>query len=96
MWNPQVVNGQQTVRALAKADTNSSRVLVRLIRLERPAAKEGIVGLVGKVVRATNRQNAIKPADLMANDAEQVRIERELRKLDYAYERKGKTPRSSP
>jgi hypothetical protein len=88
MTNPQVVNGQQTVRTLADAGRNTARVLVRVIRLEQQNATEGIVGLVGEVVRATNRQNAIKAADLMANDAEQVRIEREFRKLNYAYERK--------
>jgi len=93
MRNPQVVNGQQTVRALAAAGPNQSRVLVRLIRLEQPSATKGIVGLVGEVVRATNRQNAIKQADLMANDAEQVRIEREFRKLNYAYERKRQDPK---
>jgi len=88
MVNPQVVNGQQTVRTLWAAGHNRARVLVRLIRLEQQNATEGIVGLVGEVVRATNRQNAIKQADLMANDAEQVRIERDFRKLNYAYERK--------
>jgi AIPR protein len=88
MTNPQVVNGQQTVRTLAAAGRNRARVLVRLIRLEQQNATEGIVGLVGEVVRATNRQNAIKQADLMANDTEQVRIERDFRKLNYAYERK--------
>jgi AIPR protein len=91
MKNPQVVNGQQTVRALVHAGRNTSRVLVRLIRLESPSAKEGMIGLVGDVVRATNRQNAIKAADLMSNDPEQVRLERELRKLNYAYERKRQT-----
>jgi hypothetical protein len=88
MRNPQVVNGQQTVRTLVAAGRNDAKVLVRLIRLEQQGADRGIVGLVGEVVRATNRQNAIKQADLMANDAEQVRIEREFRKRNYAYERK--------
>ncbi len=88
MRNPQVVNGQQTVRTLVAAGRNDAKVLVRLIRLQQQGADEGIVGLVGEVVRATNRQNAIKQADLMANDAEQVRIEREFRKRNYAYERK--------
>jgi len=88
MVNPQVVNGQQTVRTLSASGRSDARVLVRLIRPERQSAAAGMVGLVGDVVRATNRQNAIKQADLMANDAEQVRIEREFRKRNYAYERK--------
>ena len=88
MTNPQVVNGQQTVRTLADAGRNTARVLVRVIRLEQHNTTEEIAGLVGEVVRATNRQNAIKAADLMANAPEQVRIEREFRKRNYAYERK--------
>jgi hypothetical protein len=44
--------------------------------------------LVSSIVAATNYQNAIFPSDLRANDAEQVRIERELRRLNYQYLRK--------
>ena len=89
MRNPQVVNGQQTIRTLAASNAKGCQVLVRVVVLgEQQTAEEGVVGLVGEVVRATNRQNSIKQADLMANDPEQVRIERELRKLNYAYERK--------
>lgn len=88
MWNPQVVNGQQTIRSLDMAKGNQSKVLVRVIRLDNQDAAEGFGGLVGEIVKATNRQNAVSAADLMANDPEQVRIEREFRKLQYAYERK--------
>lgn len=89
MRNPQVVNGQQTIRTLAASNAKGCEVLVRVVVLgEQQTAEEGVVGLVGEVVRATNRQNSIKQADLMANDPEQVRIEREFRKLNYAYERK--------
>jgi hypothetical protein len=93
MWNPQVVNGQQTVRTLSGAVPNSSTVLVRLIRLAKPEAELGITGVVGQVVSATNRQNPIKQADLMANDAEQVRIEREFRSRKYAFARKKQDPK---
>jgi len=33
MWNPQVVNGQQTVRSLERAKGNHSKVLIRVIQL---------------------------------------------------------------
>jgi len=88
MSNPQVVNGQQTVRSLTAARNGQSRVLVRAIDLAQQHAADSFGGLVGDIVQATNRQNAIDSADLMANDAEQVRIERGLKDLYYAYARK--------
>jgi hypothetical protein len=88
MWNPQVVNGQQTIRSLEKATGNHSKVLVRVIRLEQRDGARGFGGVVGAIVQATNRQNAVGAADLMANDPEQVRLEREFAKVQYAYERK--------
>jgi hypothetical protein len=88
MWNPQVVNGQQTIRSLEKAKGSHSKVLVRVIRLDDQDVAQGFGGLVRDIVQATNRQNAVSAADLMANDPEQVRIEREFAKLQYAYERK--------
>jgi hypothetical protein len=88
MWNPQVVNGQQTIRSLEKAKGNHSKVLIRVIRLDQRDGAGGFGGVVGDIVQATNRQNAVGSADLMANDPEQVRIEREFAKLYYAYERK--------
>jgi hypothetical protein len=88
MWNPQVVNGQQTIRSLEKAKGNHSKVLIRVIQLDHRDGAEGFGGIVGDIVQATNRQNAVGAADLMANDPEQVRIEREFAKLQYAYERK--------
>ena len=88
MWNPQVVNGQQTIRSLEKAKGNHSKVLIRVIRLDQRDGAEGFGGLVGDIVQATNRQNAVSAADLMANDPEQVRIERDFAKIHYAYERK--------
>ena len=88
MWNPQVVNGQQTIRSLEQAKGNHSKVLIRVIRLDQRDGAGGFGGVVGDIVQATNRQNAVGSADLMANDPEQVRIEREFAKLQYAYERK--------
>jgi hypothetical protein len=44
--------------------------------------------LVSEIVAATNWQNRIFPSDLKANDPEQIRIEREFRKLRILYVRK--------
>lgn len=93
--NPQVINGQQTTRTLSRHTHSQSgaSALARVIRVSRNG--EGPRGrydlLVSKIVSATNKQNAISPADLMANDRRQVEIERQLRKLGYWYIRKRQT-----
>ncbi|MBB6095623.1 hypothetical protein HNQ60_004514 [Povalibacter uvarum] len=92
--NPQVINGQQTSRVLAEAATNrAASVLVKVIQVPRDPLKDGASfdGLVGRIVQATNWQNAIKPSDLMANDRRQLEIEKELRRRDYLYARKRQT-----
>ena len=88
--NPQVINGQQTTRALAEYGTDEASVLVKLIEVNRdtPEGREHYGHLVGQIVSATNFQNAIRLSDLKANDQEQVRLERELRKWSTLYIRK--------
>lgn len=97
--NPQVINGQQTTRVL-NAKGNSARkasLLVRVIRIPRDSDKSArrFDELVSRIVEATNWQNAIRASDLMSNDREQVRIEREFRKLGYQYLRKRQTKREA-
>ncbi len=92
--NAQVINGQQTTRVLADVRNNKkAMVVVKLIELPRETeeAHSYYTKIIGKIVRATNRQNTIKASDLKSNDTEQVRIERELRKLKYQYIRKRQT-----
>jgi hypothetical protein len=99
LWvkNPQVINGQQTTRTLARvhAGRATSAVLVKVIHVARvPGDKRSASGfekLVSSIVAATNWQNAIRPSDLMANDRRQIEIEREFRKLGYWYMRKRQT-----
>lgn len=88
--NAQIINGQQTTRTLALSGKNDVEVLVKLIEISRKH-EENIVQyshLVSEIVSATNWQNAISQSDLKSNDAEQIRIEKELKKLDYYYIRK--------
>lgn len=93
--NPQVINGQQTTRVLQAKDSHASKasVLVRVIAI--PRATDGqdrhFEEIVSRIVEATNWQNAIRASDLVANDRQQVLIERELRKLGYRYLRKRET-----
>jgi hypothetical protein len=93
--NPQVINGQQTTRTLARhrKEGRAASVLVRVIRVPRDGNGAGgrFEALVSQIVLATNSQNAVKPSDLMANDRRQIEIERELRKLEYGYIRKRQT-----
>jgi hypothetical protein len=93
--NPQVINGQQTTRTLARRSSRrqGASVLVRVIRVPRSPhrAGNGFEMLVSRIVSATNWQNAIRPSDLMSNDRRQIEIERQLRKLHYLYLRKRMT-----
>lgn len=90
--NPQVINGQQTTRTLSKFALQAPKasVTVRVIRVSRDAKYDAnrFDTLVSHIVQATNWQNAILPSDLISNDQQQIRIERELRKLNYWYIRK--------
>jgi hypothetical protein len=93
--NPQVINGQQTTRVLQSKDSLAGKasVLVRVISI--PRAKDNSDGhfeeIVSSIVEATNWQNSIRASDLVANDRQQILIERELRKLGYQYLRKRET-----
>ena len=93
--NPQIINGQQTTRTLARRPTKRSdaSVLVRVIRVPRSGQRacHDFETLVSRIVSATNWQNAIRPSDLMSNDRRQIEIERQLRKLHYLYVRKRMT-----
>jgi AIPR protein len=65
-------------------------VIVRAIEIPRSdeESADRFDTLVSRIVAATNTQNSISASDLMANDRRQVELERELRKLGYAYLRK--------
>ncbi len=93
--NPQVINGQQTTRILARTAGKGPRasVLMRVIRVPREGSKSGIQfeTLVSRIVQATNWQNAIRASDLVSNDRRQIEIDRQLRNLNYHYMRKRMT-----
>ena len=93
--NPQVINGQQTTRTLARSTGKKAcaSVLVRVIRVPRDGhdGTNSFETLVSRIVSATNWQNAIRPSDLMSNDRRQIQIERQFRKLNYLYLRKRMT-----
>jgi hypothetical protein len=86
----QIINGQQTTRTLSLAGKSEAEVLVKLIEIPRDNNDKNnqYRHLVSEIVSATNWQNAISQSDLKSNDAEQVRIEKEFKKLNYFYIRK--------
>ena len=92
--NPQVINGQQTTRVLASSDraNQDASVLVKVVQVPKNIGEgDEFDNLVSRIVAGTNWQNAIRPSDLMANDRQQVEIERALRKIRYLYLRKRQT-----
>jgi len=91
--NVQIINGQQTTRVIASMPkVRHASVMLRLLAIPRGPRYEA---LIGEIVKATNFQTAITQADLRANDETQVRLERELRKLDYTYVRKRQSRREA-
>lgn len=90
--NPQIINGQQTTRALHDSLSRAglASVLVRVISIPRDATQPRgqFDSVVSNIVQATNSQNRIGPSDLRANDRRQIILERELRKRGYRYLRK--------
>ena len=88
--NAQIINGQQTTRTLAQVRNNAAEVLIKLIEVPRQSENDQkkFGHIISSIVSATNWQNAISQSDLKSNDAEQVRIEKEMKKLNYFYIRK--------
>ncbi len=91
----EIINGQQTTRTLAEQmDSQIAKVsvLVKVICVtEKKDGRPRITELRSQIVTGTNRQNAIRPSDLMANDSRQILLERKLKRLRYWYIRKRQT-----
>ena len=90
--HPQIINGQQTARTIARADKLSGKpeVLVKLIcnKPESDADLRKFRDLVRTVVRATNSQTPVKMSDLASNDPEHIELERSFRLRGWRYVRK--------
>ena len=90
--NPQVINGQQTTRTLARKRNEATKasVIVRVIQVPRGESdgQDEFDALVSQIVEATNWQSHILPSDLVSNDRRQIELHRELRKRGYLYMRK--------
>ncbi len=88
LWNPQVINGQQTVRTMAAhSGGGKACVLVKVIEVPRDD-EDSYDEFISNIVAATNWQNPIKSSDLRANDTRQIKLQMALRALGYQYLRK--------
>jgi len=89
--HPQIINGQQTTRTLAKHPglAANASVLVKVIAVKQRSSEDAqFNNFLSSIVAGTNFQSPIKQSDLRSNDRIQVALERNLRKLGYGYIRK--------
>lgn len=86
----QVINGAQTVRAIANAETDLSKVKVLMRITKRREDPED--PFINQIVRNNNSQNAVKDQDFVSNDGVQV----QLRKQFATYKRLAKEVRYLP
>jgi hypothetical protein len=81
-----IINGSQTIRSLAKAQTLSTeavkdvQVLVRIIEYEAKL-KESTQTFLDSVTKFNNTQNSIKLSDFRSNDRVQVALREKFNKL---------------
>ncbi len=92
VYEPQIINGQQTTRTIARSDSlhNHAEVLVRVV-CRQPQSDEDIKEFrhfIAAVVRATNSQTKVTQSELASNNPEQIDIQRALKHLDWRYVRK--------
>ena len=87
--NFQIVNGSQTIHALFDAyreESNKTKIddiyfLVRIYEVKNRDVGQNIA-------RYTNSQNPVRSRDIMSNDPIQIKLEKELQRAGFYYERK--------
>ena len=92
--HPQIINGQQTTRCLARSkNSKKATVLVKIIKLDRKLEKNTkyFHKTIGEIVKATNSQTPVTASDLVSNDSRQLAIDKALRKEGFIYLRKRET-----
>ena len=89
--NPSVVNGAQTLYAIAGSSKKSSPALVAtrvVVRAGRPKVSIEDDEWVQRVIRGVNTQNRVKAQDFRSNDPAQLELQRLFRDHKVFYERK--------
>jgi len=86
--NFQIVNGGQTIHSIYEAYKNGLEENIKniylLLRIYE--VKERAIGQT--IARFTNTQNPVRSRDVMSNDAVQVKLQKELQREGWWYERK--------
>ncbi len=89
--NPSVINGAQTLYAIASSHRKSSPAFVTT-RVVVRAAKRGVAheddAWVQGVIRGVNTQNRVKSQDFRSNEPEQIELQNLFRDRKVFYERK--------
>jgi hypothetical protein len=92
VYEPQIINGQQTTRTIGRTNNLSkdAEVLVRVVcrQPESDADVHAFRDFIATVVRATNSQTKVMPSELAANNPEQIEIEQAFKRLNWRYMRK--------
>jgi hypothetical protein len=87
---PSVVNGAQTLYAIASSPVKDSSALVIVRVIVRGDTDEQMDDdqWVQRVIRGVNTQNKVEPYDFRSNDPEQVELQRKFKEQRVFYERK--------
>jgi hypothetical protein len=92
VYEPQIINGQQTTRTIGRSSSVSkdAEVLVRVV-CRQPESDNDVRAFrefITTVVRSTNSQTKVAASELAANNPEQIVIEQAFKRLGWRYVRK--------
>jgi hypothetical protein len=91
VYEPQIINGQQTTRTIGRSSVvpKDAEVLVRVVCRQPKSDKDvhAFRDFIATVVRSTNSQTKVAASELAANNPEQIVIEQALKRLGWRYVR---------
>ncbi|PKL92205.1 MAG: hypothetical protein CVV21_05495 [Candidatus Goldiibacteriota bacterium HGW-Goldbacteria-1] len=85
MYNPQIINGCQTVTTIGNSKPSDAHLIARIVEVRDESEN---VQLIDGIIEANNRQNPVGERDLKSNHPYQVKLQRELEPYNFYYERK--------
>lgn len=91
LMNPSVINGAQSLYAIAASASTSSPAMVTVRVIVRKTAEGGYSEddeWLQQVIRGVNTQNRVRPADFRSNEPEQIELQKRFREQKVFYERK--------
>lgn len=91
LFNPSVVNGAQTLYAIAASSRKASPALVAtrvIVRGRRQKVAQEDDAWVQKIIRGVNTQNRVRAQDFRSNDPTQIELRNRFRDQKVFFERK--------